>query len=349
MQDQSGEIRILSRSGQVTTVQLGSGRSGGRTPVRVEQRDESGAIERVISGWIDSAVPDAITVNTLAWRETKLMDAAASAITRVRLVAGPNSVALERRSSGWWIAEPIELHADQQTTDTVVKSLLAIDAKRFVDAPVDEQTTGLGQPLAIIEIGDAESISTLAIGTRADVGGDLLYARYERDQSSTLIQVSTDALSKLTAVPDAYVSKLAGPFATTAVRTVRVLSREGQEKLVAARDGAHWRLGDAPADTLTNESVDRLLSVLLRQPAGGVRLLEASAELPRMIAGVALVDGQGAELGVYDIALEQGASGMQLLVTRPLSDGRRVVWAYLGDDAQATGTWLTIAASRRSN
>jgi len=54
-------------------------------------------------------------------------------------------------------------------------------------------------------------------------------------------------------------------------------------------------------------------------------------------------------LGSYDIALEQGSAGMQLLVMRTLGDGRRVVWAYSGDDAQATGTWLTIAASRRTS
>lgn len=349
MQVQVGSIAITSRDGSITTVQLGAGRSGGRTPVRIEQRDESGAIERVLDGWLESSVPDALTLaGVRSWRDTRLMEAAASSISLVRLSSGVNSVTLERRTSGWWISEPIELHADQQMVDSLVKSLLTIDALRFVDSEIDETTTGLGQPLATIEVGNQESVSRLTIGKRADVSGDRLYARYGVSDQASLIEVATEALSKLTAVADAYASKLAGPYATTAVRSVRVMGRDEQTKLAAHRDGSAWRLGDSLADRLTSESIDRLLSILLRQPAAGVRLIDAQMELPRVIAGVAMHDGQGMMLGSYDIALEQGSGGMQLLVMRDLEDGRRVVWAYVGDDAQATGTWLTIAASRRA-
>ncbi len=348
MQDQAGAFEILSRNGQMTSVLLGAGRSGGRTPVRVEQRDESGAIERVMTGWLESSVVDALTAEGIrSWREERLMNLAASSVTRVRLGAGANAVTLERRGGGWWIAEPIVLHADQQAVDEVVRSLLSIKAERFVDDDVDEATSGLGSPLATIEIGDADLLRTLTIGKQADLNARSLYARFDRGGNSALIHVSTDALSKLTAVPDAYVSKLAGPFATTAVRSVSVQGRDGLERLRAVRDGAQWRLGENNADTLTSESIDRLVSILLRQPADGVRLLGAGAEVPKAIAGVELHDASGQVLGSYEIALEQGASGLQLLVLDEISDDRRVVWAYVGDDAQATGTWLTIAASRR--
>jgi hypothetical protein len=346
--DESGVITLVGRSGAKTTVQLGSGRSGGRTPVRVERRDEFGAVERLITGWLESSVPDALTLESVrSWREQRLLNLAASSVTRVGLGAGANAVTLERRSGGWWITDPIELHADQAAVDALVPSLLAIEAQRFVEGEIDDATTGLGSPLATIVIGDGDSMSTLQVGGRADVGGDTMYARFTGSDRSALITVSTDALAKLTAVADAYVSKLAGPFATTAVRTVSVRGRDGQERLRTDRDGSQWRIGDRNADTLTNESIDRLVSILLRQAAIGVLLIGADIELPNPIAGVELLDRSGQALGSYDIALEQGADGLRLLVIHDLADGRRVVWAYAGDEAAATGTWLTVAASRR--
>lgn len=348
MQDEDGRIAITSRDGSSTVLLAGSGRSGGRTPVRIEQRDESGAIERVVSGWLESSVADALAVNTVrSWRDMRLMNLAASSVTRLGLTAGSNRVSLARRAGGWWITEPIELHADQQAVDTLVKSLLVIKAERFEDADIDDATSGLNTPLASIEVGTEDSLTELTVGTRADISGDTLYARFARSGASALIQVSTDALSKLTASPGAYVSKFAGAYASTSVRSVAVSGRDGVERMRANRDGSQWQIGESNADMLTNEAIDRLVSIMLRQPAAGVRLVDAAFELPKEIARVSLLDAKGQELGSYRIALEQSASGMQLLVVDELADGQRVVWAYVGDDAQATGTWLTIAASRR--
>lgn len=348
MQGEDAKITITSRDGSIAMLRAGAGRSGGRTPVRVEHRDESGAIERVASGWLDSSVIDALAVNTVrSWRDMRLMNFAASSVTRVGLAAGPNGVSLERRVGGWWITEPIELHADQQAVDTLVRSLLAIQAQRFEDSDIDDATTGVANPLASIELGTIDTLIELSVGSRAEISGDTLYARFTRSGTSALIRVSTDTLSKLTASPGAYISKFAGAYASTGVRSVTVHGRDGVERLRANRDGSQWRIGEANADTLTNEALDRLISIMLRQPAAGVRLVDASFELPKEIAGVSMHDAKGQSLGSYEIALEQSVNGMQLLVIGELADGQRVVWAYVGDGAQATGAWLTIAASRR--
>lgn len=350
----SRTVTLGTRGGGRVQLGLGGDRSGGRVPVRVEQRDESGAVERVVSGWLDAGVADAFTADTvLGWRDERLLDLAASSVTRVALSAGEHSVTLGRGAAGWSIVEPIRLHAERETVDGLVRSLLSIEAVRFIAGEVDQATSGLGSPLARIEVGVGDSVALLTIGTRADVRGDTLYARFERDGHATLVTVSTDALAKLTAVPDAYVSKSAGAVAMTAVRSVRVRGRDGTVRLEASRDGAGWSIGAAPADALTGESVDRLLTLLVQHKAAGVRLVDGSAELPRAIAGVDLVDGAGVVIGSYDVALGPGAEGMQLLVIDELGggsgDGRRVVWAYSGDAAQATGTWLTVAASRAAS
>ncbi|HCT45108.1 MAG: hypothetical protein CMJ35_01510 [Phycisphaerae bacterium] len=338
---------VRSRDGSIITLSIGSDRLGGRVPVRVEQRDESGAIERVVDGWLDTALVDSFTSDVvLGWRDDRLFDMAASSVSQLRLSADKHAVSLLRTPNGWVIDDPIEVHANREKVDELVRSLLSVQAQRFIDEEIDEATSGLSKPLARIMVGDEASGSSLTIGTRADINADTLYARFEQGGHSTLITVSTDALTKLTAYPDAYVSKTAGGFGLTSVRSVRVLGRDDVMKLDAVRNGATWLIADQEADTLTNESIDRLLSILLLQPAFGVRLVDASFELPKIIAGVELLDANGAPLGEYDIALEQAADGLRLLVIGDLGDGRRVVWGYRGDDAQATGTWLTIAASR---
>ena len=347
-------VTLGTRGGARVELGLGGDRSGGRVPVRVEQRDEGGAIERVLTGWLDAGVADAFTPEAvLGWRDPRLLDLAASSVSRVALHAGEHAVTLVRGASGWRITEPIGLHAERESVDALVRTLLSIKAVRFVEGEIDDSTSGLGSPLARIEVGAGDSVVALTIGTRADVRGDTLYARFERGGRATLVTVSTDALAKLTAVPDAYVSKSAGAFAMTAVRTVRVRGRDGTVRMEATRDGAGWSIGETPADALTGESVDRLLTLLLREKAAGVRLVDAAAELPRAIAGVELVDRAGVVLGSFDVALGQGPGGMQLLVIDALDgvsgNGRRVVWAYSGDAAQATGTWLTVAASRAAS
>ncbi|MFG0245537.1 MAG: DUF4340 domain-containing protein [Phycisphaerales bacterium JB052] len=338
---------VRSRDGSIMTLSIGADRLGGRVPVRVEQRDEGGAIERVVDGWLDTALADSFASDVmLGWRDDRLFDMAASSVSRLRLSANKYAASLVRRTNGWAIDDPIDVHANREKVEELLRSLLSIKAQRFIDDEIDDSTSGLATPLARISIGDDESAATLLIGTRADIGADTLYARFDRGGNSTLVTVSTDALSKLTAVPDAYVSPTAGGFGLTSVRSVRVLGRGDAVKLVAERNGAAWRIAGQDTDSLTAESIERLLSILLRQPAFAVRLVDDSYALPKSIAGVELLDAGGTMLGGYEIALEQAADGLRLLVIDDLGDGQRVVWGYTGDEAQATGTWLTVAASR---
>jgi hypothetical protein len=99
-------------------------------------------------------------------------------------------------------------------------------------------------------------------------------------------------------------------------------------------------------DTLTSDSITRLITLITQTKANAVRVLSNDLDLPREIAGVVLVNASGQELGSYLIAMEQSDQGIRLLVAQDLENDQRVVWAYLGEDAQATATWLTLTAGR---
>lgn len=347
VQDSYAQIIISGRDEARTTLQIGTDRSGGRAPVRVEQRDATGAIERVLDGWLETSIADALTFETtLSWRDEKLLQLAPTSVDSIRISARPYATTLERSSGRWWITDPVRVHADREKSEQLVRSALAIKAAGFVEQTVDNATSGLDNPLAVIEVGSGENNYTLSIGKRADIGGDLLYGRFVSGESETLIRVTTDAFTKLTAVPDAYVSGIAVPHGATDVRGVTVQGRDGAARFAASRNAGEWSIGEERVDTLTRDAIERLVRLMTQTQANAVRLLDSETEAPKQIAGVTLSGAQGTELGSYEVALQPSESGMRLLVMQTLADGQRVVWSYVGDEAQATGTWLTIAATR---
>ena len=348
VEDESGRVLITARDGSTTSLLLAEERSGGRAPVRVEQRDASGAIERVLDGWLESSVADALTPDiALSWRDEKLMAMAASSVESIRISAPPYTTTLERLNGRWWITDPVRVHADREKSEQLVRSALALKAAGFVEQDVDDATSGMDSPLAQIEVKGANDAYSLSIGGKqADIGGDLLWGRFERETTSTMIYLTMESFTRLTAVPDAYVSSIAASFGSTEARGMVVRGRDGSPRLLASRQDGDWWIGDTRADTLTRDAIDRLVGLLTSSNADAVRLLQPDAEFPKLIAGVDINDAQGGSLGSYEVALQSSDSGMRLLVMQTLSDGQRVVWSYSGDDAQATGTWLTIAATR---
>lgn len=342
-------VELRSRSGSVVELLIGNDRSGGRSPVRVQQRDESGAIERVLNGWMEAGTARALTPeNTLGWRDTRLMSVAMSSITGVRVRAGQYETRIELRDARWEITEPIRIHAERERVEELLRTVLALRAEGFVDGAVDPETSGLGSPIAVIRVDTRDGTYRLSVGQVADIGSDRLYASFARDGSETLIRIPLSSLSKLTAVPDAYVANHASELAQTRIQGLRVLGRDGGVRFESVRDSGEWVSGGERVDSITRMAIDRLLRLLVQTPSDAVRLLDPGAEMPRAISGVVFVDAQGDPIGTYDIALEQGDQGMRLLVSRSLNGGKRVVWAYNGEDAQATGTWLTLTSGRAS-
>ena len=217
-------VELALRDGSGVELTIGTDRSGGRAPARITRRDESGAIERVQHGWMESGIADALNAqSTLAWRDTSLITAAMSSVTGVAVTAGPYASELRLVGSRWRLVEPIEVHANRERTETLIRTVLGLKAEGFVEQAIDQAASGLERPLAEIRLSTRDGVYTLRIGQAADVGGDSLYAEFSTGDSSTLIRVATSSLSKLTAAPDAYVGTVASAGASTDVSGVRVL------------------------------------------------------------------------------------------------------------------------------
>ena len=345
--ESDGGIRLSSRDGSEITVSFGTDRAGGRSPIRLEQRDESGAIERVLDGWVESRILDAFTFdNALDWRDPKLMNIALSSVQNIRVSAGEHSMQAELIGTRWMITDPFSLHADRDRVESLIRTMTMMEASDFIDTPIDESTTGLGAPIAKIDIETEDHAYSISLGQQADLSAEQLYANFSRDGLDTVITVPVASLSKLTAYPDAYIASIAHPNAQTSVSALRVFGRDDVVRFESVRDQGEWQVAGSPVDTITKDAIGRLITLLSSTDATAARVIGPETAFPRVIAGVALVDQQGEVLGSYDIALEQTDEGISLLVAQPLDEGRRVVWAYVGENAQATATWLTLSAGR---
>jgi hypothetical protein len=340
-------IELQSRDGSSIRLTAGPDRAGGRAPIRLEQRDESGAIARVLDGWVESGFFEAFTFEkALAWRDPRLFDLALPSVSAVDVRAGEFRTRAELVGARWMITAPYTIHADRDSIESLLRTMITMEAAGFEEGPTDDSTTGLSTPIAVIGIQTSNAGYSLELGQQADLSGETLYARFSREQQSTLLRLPISSLTKLTAYPDAYIASIAYPGARTSISGVRVLGREGRVRFEAARDQGSWLSRGTTLDTLTSDSISRLLSVFTQANARATRVIGPETELPRVIAGVELVDSAGEELGSYQIALEQTQDGISLLVAQALGDDQRVVWAYVGDEAQATATWLTLSAGR---
>lgn len=345
----AGRVVLRQRDGSELKLDFDRRSAGGRTLVRVEARDGEGVANARWFGRIEKSVADAfMSGSMLGWRSERVFEMAPSAVRGLDVSAGAYATSLANEAGRWVIRSPVSVHADAAAVDKLIKTLLALEGAGFVDDPAELDAAGFDKPIAEIGLRTGSGETRLTIGGRADVSGDLLYARVSRaGEGEGVITLPTKGLSQLTAAPDAYVGKTPSASGSANVRAVRVLNaRDRGVRLEAGRSIEGWRIGESAADSVTAGAIDRLLGLIAVTPASAVRVLDAGAELSP-IAGVELVGIDGAVSERFLVALDQTAGGMGLLLIRELGDGRRVVWAQRGDDAAATGAWLTVAASRR--
>lgn len=345
-----GRLIVRGRDGGETAIDFGATSAGGRTPVRVETRGPDGVASGRWSGRIEKSVADAFLDGSLrGLRRELLFDLAPSAVRGVELASGAYETTLTHTGGGWMVESPVTVHAEAETVETMVKSLLTTRAAAFVDSAVSDETSGMGTPLAVVTLVSTQGRVTLRIGTRADVEGKLVYARVERGDEKTLVKIETRSLGKLTAVADAYVGKTPSALGRTGVQGVRVLGKDGTVRLEAQRWGeGGWRIDSVAADSINRDAIDRLLGLLMAQRASGVRIIDAQQDLHEIV-WIELVGRDGAVLDRFGVGLDGGQAsegGMSVLLVRDAGGGHRVVWAQRGDDATATGVWLTAVARR---
>lgn len=343
----SGEVIIHQRSGESIRVEFGSNPSGGLTPVRIEERAPDGIATGRWFGRIDRSIVDAfIRVGVLNWRTPQVFDLPNSAIRLVELSAGQNAVSLERSSTGWRVTNPIAVQGDRVQIEALVKVLLSLETQSFVDEVIDPQTSGIQSPIASVRLSTTDSVSSLVIGKRADVGGEQIYAQIDTGVGSALVTLGTDQLSKLTPIADAYISKVPSALSASMVNQMTIAGRDERTRFNATRDMGGWLIDSAKADSLNVDAIERVIRLVCTNPAQGVGVVETQS-LPEPVAFIELGGRDSAQSQRFGLTLDSNDAGMRLLLTQQVSETQSVVWSCISDDASASGAWLIAAASRR--
>ncbi len=342
-----GEVNIRKHDGDVIRVVFDAGTSGGYQAVRIEERDRDGVASGRWFGRVEASLFETfVGKGMLGWRSDRLFEITNSAVRLVELEAMGASVVLGQTNTGWVIEQPIQIHGQRTTIEDLVKVLLSLESKSFVDDEIDSQTTGIANPIAKVKIATTDQTAVLTIGTRADINGETVYAQVESATGSALITLATDQLSKLTAAVEAYISKTPSPASSGAIASVRINGRDGIERFIASRTMGNWIIDDTQADSINRDAIDRLVGVLARDEALFVRFFDADA-VPTAMGYVELLSADGSVLDGFGIALDSTQAGMRVLIFRELGNGQVVLWASDSEAAMATGAWLTAVAGKR--
>lgn len=342
-----GELLLRQTDGSSIRIEFDSTSSGGFNTIRIEHRDTQGVATARWFGRIQRRVYDAlISTNLRQWRSKQLFELPNSSIRRVELEAGGLSLVLARTSSGWIIQEPFAIHGDTQTIENLIKVLGSLQANGFVDDPVDQSTTGLGSPIAKIRLASESRNPSLTIGTRADVGGSSVYGQVETEMGSALVTLKTDQLAKLTAAAEPYIARTPSSATLGSVVGIQINGRDARLRFQAKRELGKWTIGETQADSVNRDAIDRLIGLLLHEPATVVNVIDADSAI-EPVGSVALIGADGRSLDELGFAIDSTPSGMRLLLIHQLDDARQVIWGTVSDDAAATGAWLTAVAGKR--
>ncbi len=344
---EGGELEIRRGDGSWIWVVFDSESAGGFTGVRVEERGQDGIATKRWFGRVDRSIVETFVHNgMMKWRSRRLFNLSNSGVRSVELEAGGAKVVLARTRTGWVIEEPYAVHGDRETIEDLVKVLISLQANAFIDDDQDAATSGFETPIATVRMGAGESYVTLVIGSRADVGGSLVYAKILNADDTAVVTLESEQLAKLTSSAQAYMSKTPSPQGTASIETVRINGRDGVARLSATRSVGEWMIGDAKADSLNGEAIDRLVRVLTRDEAQIVQVFDANIDA-NILGTVELVGSDGVVLDRFDIAIDSTDTGMRSLIMRALDNDHQAVWVFETEDAVATGAWLTAVASKR--
>jgi len=343
----AGEIMLRQSVGDSFKIEFDAQASGGYFGVRIEHRDQEGIAVARWFGQIERKVFEAfISTGFRHWRSTRIFDMPNSAIRGIELEAGGMQLELARTNTGWTITRPVPIAGDAQRIEELTRVLLSLETSSFVDDSLGEHTTGLDAPIAKITLTGVDESSTIVIGTRSDVGGSQVYAKLNTPSGQTLVTLKTDQLAKLTAAAEPYIAKTPSQASLGSVSGVKINGRDGLTRFSSIRSQGQWTIDGAQADTVNREAIDRLVGLLLRDPANTVLMLDAKSIIDP-VASVVL-HGQGNEvLGSFGIAIDSTPAGMRLLMLLDLDDGQQVVWGTVSENAAATGAWLTAVAGKR--
>ncbi|MGJ8635537.1 MAG: DUF4340 domain-containing protein [Phycisphaerales bacterium] len=344
-----GMLSLTDGEGVTTEVRFGSQAAGGFVPVEVVSRGGDGIAKGRWFGRIERALRDSLISEGIAsWRSKELFDLTMSEVFGARVESGRDSVGLERSSRGWTIEEPWTAGADGASVQGMVGLTLGLAAERFYDPEVyTEDLTGLGSPIATIELLDADGGShSITLGAAVNPDGTEVFAEYQVDDgASAILAIKTEGLNRLTASPLGYVRQSPIDMARADIGKLRVQSAEGDERLVVEPKLDSWTVGGTVASPSQKSAIERLVKVLTRENAGLIYVLrdgvreDGSGAADSAVGVIEITDRSGRTTRL-DAGIEANSGTIKLSFTKALGDGVELVWVLESQDASGTGAWL---------
>lgn len=343
----NASIRIEHTDGRTIRVEFDQQPSGGRRHAQITERNAQGLVLAQWTGkFNDSLYQGFVERGVLDWRSHQLFPMALNSLDTIHLKAGPADLALNRINGRWMITSPYRVHADQNTVHELAKSLLGVQADSFVDEPIDPDTFGLTKPTAIVAMSSNDESSTLKIGTRADVGGDSVFAEFTSGDIHEAIVISTEQLAKLTAVAQPYISTKPSMTLGSQVQSLQILGKDHLPRLRANRSGVDWLIDGLQADQINREAIERLLLICQQQEAAGVQVITGETSITPL-GTIELIGRNTEQLDSFEIAIDSTETGLRLLLIKKLDETNTAYWICNSDEAVASGAWLTAVAGKR--
>ena len=349
--DVYGSLVLVGGDGLTTEVRFGAEAAGGFVRAEIVSRGIDGIATNRWFGRIDRSLRDSLVGEGLeGWRSMDLFGMTLSEVVGAEIRAGDAETSLVKLRDGWHV-EPWDVAADSQMVQGMLGLTLGLGAERFYDEGVySDDLTGLVSPIARIAIHLRDSTTTIEIGSAVDSSGKEIFARYTSGNgNSVVVAVSTEGLNRLTASPIAYVKKTVGGIGRADIGRVEILGTDGLARFACRAEVDSWvRVSGADNVVATpsqDEAIERLISVLTGEEA--VRVYsgaEGRGEGFARVGVVVISERDGAEHR-YEIAVEPGAEGMLVHVSRGFDDPEGLVWVLGSGEAAGSGAWIATLGS----
>lgn len=347
-----GMLSLTDSEGDTTEVRFGSQAAGGFVPVEIVSRGGDGIAKGRWFGRIERTLRDSMISEGIAsWRSMDLFDLTMSEVFGARVVSGKDAVGLERSSKGWMIEEPWLAGADGASVQAMVGLTLGLSAERFYDPKIYTQDlTGLGSPIATILLRDGEGTAlSIMLGAAVDATGSEVFAEYrvggQHSTNSAIIAIKTEGLNRLTASPLGYVQQSPVVMPRADIGKLRVLSAEGEVRLVCEPKLDSWVVGETVASPSQKSAIERLVKVMSQENAGLIYVLtdgvrEDGSGPPVSAVGVIEISDRNGRTTRLDAGIEAATGTIKLSLTKAIGEGVELVWVLESQDASGTGAWL---------
>lgn len=210
-----------------------------------------------------------IIPDVIAWREKALVELNKDVLTRIDIRRSAQDVILFRENENWKLQTAQEvISADPSTVDTLINTLIGLQATSFIDLPNAEtlKKTKLDEPVSTITIlrNNAEPV-ILTIGGKTPSG---MFRYVKRSNQNYIAVVENEKVEKLFTPALSYRDRQMMAFDIDSVTTIEISQRNRSYTLVRPGPGLPWKVAspiEAPADQEHVQNVLLALSTLRAQ------------------------------------------------------------------------------------